>query len=81
MLDSGGQVVDRGRIEHATEEAFAALVQRWPGCRVAFEATMNWHWLYDLLEPQIGHAAIVLANPFKTRIIAEAQVKTDSRTK
>lgn len=77
VLDSGGQVVERGRIEHATPEAFAALVRRWPGSRVAFEATMNWHWLYDLLEPEIGHQAVVLANPYKTRIIAEAQVKND----
>jgi transposase len=38
---------------------------------------MNWHWLYEVLEEEMEEGNIVLANPFKTRIIAEAQVKTD----
>jgi transposase len=38
---------------------------------------MNWHWLYELLEREVAAENILLANPFKTRIIAEAQVKTD----
>ena len=77
VLDQKGKVAERGRIEHAVPEEFAALMKRWSRRRVVFEATMNWHWLYDVLEPEIGAEAIVLANPFKTRIIAEAQVKTD----
>lgn len=38
---------------------------------------MNWHWLYEVLEQAMPAGHITLANPFKTRIIAEAQVKTD----
>jgi hypothetical protein len=38
---------------------------------------MNWHWFYELLEPVVPAGNILLANPYKTRIIAEAQVKTD----
>ena len=38
---------------------------------------MNWHWLYEVLEAHLDHNDIVLANAYKTRIIAEAQVKTD----
>lgn len=38
---------------------------------------MNWHWLYEVLEQAMPGEHITLANPFKTRIIAEAQVKTD----
>ena len=38
---------------------------------------MNWHWLYEILEGEMAAEDIVLANPYKTRIIAEAQVKTD----
>ena len=37
----------------------------------------RWHWLFEILELQMSAEDIVLANPFKTRIIAEAQVKTD----
>jgi hypothetical protein len=52
-------------------------VRRWPGCRVVFEVGMNWHWLFEILERELSPERIVLANPFKTRIIAEAQIKTD----
>jgi transposase len=38
---------------------------------------MNWHWLFEILEMELSCERIVLANPFKTRIIAEAQIKTD----
>jgi hypothetical protein len=41
------------------------------------EACWNWGWLYDLLAKieQVGE--VVLAHPHKTRLIAEAQIKTD----
>jgi hypothetical protein len=38
---------------------------------------MNWHWLFEILERELSLERIVLANPFKTRVIAEAQIKTD----
>jgi hypothetical protein len=38
---------------------------------------MNWHWLFEILEEAMPREDIVLANAFKTRIIAEAQIKTD----
>lgn len=77
VVDEAGRDVAKGRIEHATPDEFGKLVQRFPGCRVAFEATMNWHWLFELLEAHMPSEDVVLANPFKTRIIAEAQIKTD----
>ena len=77
VLDEAGKEVTKGRIEHATPDEFGKLVKRWSQCRVAFEATMNWHWLFELLEAHLPAEDIVMANPFKTRIIAEAQVKTD----
>lgn len=76
VVDATGQVQARGRLDHATPSEFAALVKKWPG-RVVFEASMNWHWLYELLEREMPAENILLANPFRTRIIAEAQVKTD----
>lgn len=77
VVDEEGEIVERGRIEHSAPEGFRALVRRWPSCRLAFEASMNWCWLYDILESELPCADIVLANPYKTRIIAEAQIKTD----
>ena len=77
VLDARGGVLERGRIDHRCPEQFVALVRRWPGCRVVFEACMNWHWLLEILEEAMPREDIVLANPFKTRIIAEAQIKTD----
>jgi len=50
VLDARGQVLGQGRIDHAIAEDFRRLVQRWPECRVVFEASMNWHWLYEILE-------------------------------
>ena len=77
VLDVQGDSLGQGRIDHAHPEDFRGLVRRWPGCRVVFEAGMNWHWLFEILEMELSPARIVLANPFKTRIIAEAQIKTD----
>ena len=74
VLDSQGGVLERGRIDHLWPEQFIELVRRWPGCRVVFEACMNWHWLLEILEEAIPREDIVLANAFKTRIIAEAQI-------
>jgi transposase len=76
-VNDRGEILARGRIEHVRPQDFVELVKRWPGCRVVFEASMNWHWLYEVLEGLVGEGDIVLANPYKTRIIAEAQVKTD----
>jgi transposase len=77
VLDVQGESLGQGRIDHAHPEDFRTLVRRWPGCRVVFEVSMNWHWLFEILERELSPERIVLANPFKTRIIAEAQIKTD----
>jgi transposase len=77
VLDAQGDSLGHGRIDHAHPEDFRALVRRWPECRVVFEVGMNWHWLFEILEGELFPERIVLANPFKTRIIAEAQIKTD----
>jgi len=41
------------------------------------EACWNWGLLYDLLGETEGVAQVVLANPCKAGIIANAQIKTD----
>lgn len=77
VLDGRGETLGEGRIEHARAQDFVELAKRWANPRVVFEASMNWHWLYEELEKHMPCEHITLANPFKTRIIAEAQVKTD----
>jgi transposase len=77
VLDAKGGILERGRIEHTTPELFVELAKRYPTARVVFETTMNWAWLYEILEPHVGNKNIVLADAFKTRIIAESQVKND----
>ena len=46
VLDTQGDSLGHGRIDHAHPEDFLALVRRWPGCRVVFEVGMNWHGLF-----------------------------------
>lgn len=77
VIDAAGRDLAQGRIDHRCPWEFATLVQRWSPVRVVFEASMNWHWLFEILEEAVPAEHITLANPFKTRIIAEAQVKTD----
>lgn len=40
------------------------------------EATSNAFWVYDI--PSAYPAQVVVANPLKTRAIAEARIKTDA---
>ncbi len=70
-----GEILDHGRIEHDPEslETFVQSISR--DDSIAVEATCNWYYFYELLENQTPN--ISLAHPLKTRIIAEARVKTD----
>ena len=77
VVDAECVELAKGPIQHACPEAFLALVSRWQRPRVVFEATMNWYWLFEVLKSAIPAEDIVLANPWKTRIIADAQVKID----
>ena len=44
--------------------------------RIVMEATSNAFWIYDILSAYPGQ--VVVANPLKTRAIAEARIKTDA---
>jgi transposase len=81
VIDVSGKELHRGRILHATtardEEGFHELVARWPKARIAFEATMNWQWLHEILEELMAPEDIVVTDAFRTRLIADAQVKND----
>lgn len=44
---------------------------------IAFEASGNYEYFYDLLE-SFGHR-VIPAHPLKTKMIAEAKIKTELR--
>ena len=69
-----GKLIKEGRIKtekEDIEEFFSDLED----LTIAFEASGNYEYFYDLLE-SFGHK-VVLAHPLKTKMIAEAKIKTD----
>ena len=70
-----GRVRDAGRVATSPERLreFAQTVRR--SDRVALEAMMNTAAIAGLLGERAGE--VVVSNPFKTRVIAEAKIKTD----
>ncbi len=76
--DATGARVREARIDQNDPAAFAAYFQSLPEpSRVVVEACWNWGWLYDELGGIDRVEDVVLAHPFKTRLIADAQIKTD----
>jgi len=76
-MDEAGSILAEERIDHAFPERFAELIGTYTPAQVAFESTMNWGWLHEILEAITGIERIVMANPLHVRLIAAAQVKTD----
>jgi len=75
--DAAGTRVKEARIDNSPE-AFASYFRTLPEThRVVIEACWNWAWLHDVLEEIDSIDRVILANPGKTRIIADAQIKTD----
>ena len=77
IVDDTGAIVAEERIDHAFAERFGELIGAHTPCQVAFEATMNWCWLHEILEEIPGIERVVMTNPLHVRLIAAAQVKTD----
>lgn len=76
-MDATGERIKEARIAN-TPEAIASYFHALPDAsRVVMEACWNWGWLYDLLNEVEGVDEVILANPGKTKIIADAQIKTD----
>src|SRR5438093_9270758 len=77
-IDEQGQRLAEARIEGNDPQSFAEFFAALSGpSRAVLEACWNWGWLYEVLEGMEGIEEIVLAHPYKTRVIAEAQIKTD----
>jgi transposase len=74
-VDGRGKLRCQVRIAN-DPESLLKFVQSLRGpVRVAVEATRNWEWLHELLEPVVEE--VVLSHPKKTKAIASARIKTD----
>lgn len=77
-LDAQGRRLQERRIDRNAPEAFAAyFAALGEPSEVVIEACWNWATIYDLLEATPGVTKVVLSNPAKNRIIADAQIKND----
>lgn len=56
-------------------ESIKAFFNRFPGSKAVLESTGVWEYIYDVMVS--SGVDTVLSNPLKTRMIAEAKVKTD----
>jgi transposase len=77
-MNERGQLVQEARIAGNSPVAFAQFFTSLNGpTKAVLEGCRNWGYLYDLLHelPPVGE--VQLANAYKVRVIAEAQVKTD----
>jgi transposase len=75
LMDQAGVVLRQQRIL-SNREAMGELIKSFPSpVNVALEATRNWYWMYDFLADKVN--SVKLAHPPKTKLIAEARIKTD----
>jgi transposase len=70
-----GAMTDEGRVDCRSGPLKAWADQLRPDDQVALEATGNSDAIVAIVAPHV--ARVVVSNPFKTRAIAEAKVKTD----
>jgi transposase len=76
VLDEGGQVLDRRRLNHTPCEELIEYFNQFPkATQVIMEPTCGWSWLSDRIRAL--DLEVVLAHPSKVRLIAESQIKTD----
>ena len=76
VTDSNGAKIAQGTLQN-TEDCFREFFHQFEEpTRAVLEAGSTWGIIYDILE-DIGTYP-VLANPLKTRAIAEAKIKTDT---
>jgi len=71
VVDDDGNLQDEIRLQN---EDLATLAQEYAGDEAAIEASGTYRPIYEMLDE---HLDVTLVNPAKTRIIADATVKTD----
>ena len=76
--DEEGRKLKEARIEGNAVQDYARFFQSLEGpSKAVLEACWNWGLTHDLLEEIEEVDEVVLAHPLKTRLIADAQIKTD----
>jgi transposase len=76
VQDERGQIPRRELIEGNRVEGFRRCLGG-ERARAVIEASWNCTKIYEILEELEGMEGVVLANPLRTRLIADAQIKTD----
>jgi len=77
-LDESGGKLSEGRVDGNSLEGFAQFFAGLGGpSKAVIEACWNWGLIHDKLEEIEQVDEVVLAHPYKTRLIADAQIKTD----
>jgi len=74
VVDERGEILREGKFENS-REGFEEFFDGIDDAEVAMEASYCWQPAYEWLESE-GHE-VKLAHPLKTRVIAEARIKTD----
>lgn len=76
VVDDGGQLLHKKRVstDRPALRRYLEELKSLGTVKVVMEAGFNWNYLYDELAEELE---VVLANPMKTRLIAEARIKTD----
>lgn len=74
-VDVSGSIVQEQRILHSQADWDRFLSSLKEPVMAVVESTFNWHFLANWLQAKV--VKLVLANPFKVKAIAEAQIKND----
>lgn len=74
VIDSTGKVVKEGRVDSSREE-YIRFFSKYTGSLAVMESTGFWEYLYDAVA-ECG-IKVLLSNPLKTKLIADAKLKTD----
>ena len=78
ILDEGGEIIRERTLRPNLPEHFRNLFGELDdSLEAVFECGLNYGYLYDLLEELPCVERVVMANAYRTRIIAEAQIKTE----
>lgn len=74
--DKEGNELNESRFDN-TKENFGSFLRDFKPeeTKIVIESTSVWEYIYDILEEM--NYSVILANPVKTRAIAEARIKTD----
>ena len=76
--DERGRTLREARIDGNSADGFVQFFKALEGpSKAVLEACWNWGLTHDLLEDIEQVEEVVLAHPLKTRLIADAQIKTD----